>query len=225
MGKKSTWIDQYKEETADLTNRTGRRCRCRMLSQFSCPILRLHHDILHNCCRSAATRVSLGGADGATSSNHLAASRTLPRKAAARRRGRLPLVAEEAVVGSWAVVAASAANLGLFGGRGEDPLILENYQDGIGRPSFPICFIYKQGGPEGWAGNSKFQVPPLRSRAGKERLWIMDPNVSDPNERPLGCRTQTSVTLHREASCWLGCPCHHRSWNWQTHTGLYFIFT
>jgi hypothetical protein len=70
--------------------------------------------------------VSLRGADGATSSNHLAASRTLPRKAAARRRGRPPLVVEEAIVISQAVVVAYAADLGVFGGRGEDPLILEN---------------------------------------------------------------------------------------------------
>jgi hypothetical protein len=86
--------------------------------------------------------VSLEGANGATSLNHLAASRTLPRKAAARRRVRPPLLAED-------VVAASAADLGLFIGRGEDPLILENYQEGIGRQGFPLNFIYKRGGPEG----------------------------------------------------------------------------
>jgi hypothetical protein len=81
-------------------NRTGRRCRCRISSRFTCPTLRLQHDVLRNYCRSAVAQVSLGGADGATSLNHLAASRTLPRKAAARRRGRSPLVEEEAVVGS-----------------------------------------------------------------------------------------------------------------------------
>jgi hypothetical protein len=37
----------------------------------------------------------------------------------------------------------------------------------------------------------------------------------------LQCQTQTSMTLHREASCLLGCPCHHGSWNGQTHIGLY----
>jgi hypothetical protein len=125
--------------------------------------------------------VRLGRADGATSLNHLAASRTLPRKATTRRRGRPSLVAEEAVVGSLAAVAASAADLGLFGNRGEGPLILENYQEGLG-DLVSLCFIYKRGGPEGGAGNSKFQVPPLWSKAGNERLWIMD-----TNERPLGC--------------------------------------
>jgi hypothetical protein len=98
MGKQSNSIDQYREETVELTNRTGRRSR--MPSRFSSPTLRLQHDVLRNCNRSAAARVSLGGADGATISNHLAASRTLPRKAVARRRGRLPLVAKEAIVGS-----------------------------------------------------------------------------------------------------------------------------
>jgi hypothetical protein len=187
-----------------------------MSSRFSSPILCLQHDVLHNYCRFAATKASLRGDDEATSSNHLVASRTLPRKASAHRRGRPPLIEEEAITDSWAVVAAPTTDLGLFGGRGEDPLILEIYQEGIGRPSFPLCFIYKRGGLDGWAGNSKFQVPPLWSRAGNERLWIMD-----PNERPLGCWTQTLVTLRIEASCWLGCPCHHRSWNWQTHKRLY----
>jgi hypothetical protein len=71
-------------------------------------------------------------------------------------------------------------------------------------------------------------LPPLQrvwipngEYARNDRLWIMDPNVNDPNERPLGCRTQTSLTLCKEATCWLGCPCHHGSWNEQTHTGLY----
>jgi hypothetical protein len=71
-----------------------------MPSRFSSQALRLQHDVLRNCCRSAAARVSLGGADGAMSLNHLATSRMLLRKAAARRRGRPPLVAEEAVIGS-----------------------------------------------------------------------------------------------------------------------------
>jgi hypothetical protein len=71
-----------------------------MSFRFSSPTLRLKHDFLRNCCRSAAARVSLGGADRATCLNHLAASRTLSRKAAAGRRGMLPLVAEEAVIGS-----------------------------------------------------------------------------------------------------------------------------
>jgi hypothetical protein len=41
-----------------------------------------------------AARVSLGGVDGATSLNHLADLRMLPRKVTARR-GRPPLVEEE----------------------------------------------------------------------------------------------------------------------------------
>jgi hypothetical protein len=53
---------------------------------------------------------------------------------------------------------------------------LKNYQEGIGSL-----------GPEGWAWNSKFQVLPLRSGAGNQRLWIMDPNISNQNRRPLGC--------------------------------------
>jgi hypothetical protein len=79
-----------------------------------------------------AAKVSLREADEAMSLNHLAASRTLPRNAAARRRGRPPLVVEEAVVDCYATVATSSADLDLFGGRGEDPLILKNYQEGIG---------------------------------------------------------------------------------------------
>jgi ligand-binding sensor domain-containing protein len=71
-----------------------------MSSQFSSLTWRLEHNVLRNCYRSAAGRVSLGGADGATSYNHLVASRALPRKATTRRRGRPPLIAEEAVVGS-----------------------------------------------------------------------------------------------------------------------------
>jgi hypothetical protein len=64
------------------------------------PDLAPSNDVLRNCCRFAAASVSLGGAGRSTSLNHLAASRMLPRKAAARRRGRLPLVAKEVVVGS-----------------------------------------------------------------------------------------------------------------------------
>jgi hypothetical protein len=71
-----------------------------MPSRFSNPTLLLQHDVLRNCCRSAAAMVSLGGADGAMSLNHLAASRMLPRKVAAHTRGRMPLVADEAVIGS-----------------------------------------------------------------------------------------------------------------------------
>jgi hypothetical protein len=156
-----------------------------MSSQFSSPTLRLEHDVLCNYCRSAVARVSLGGADRATSLNHLAASRTLPRKDTGRRRGNPPLVAEEALV-----VARSSL---LF-----PPQI---YQEGIGRPGFPLWFICKQGGLEGGAGNSKFEVPPLWSKAGNERVWIMDSNVIDSNERPFGCQTQMPVTLRREESC------------------------
>jgi hypothetical protein len=68
MGKQSNSIDQYREETADLTNTTGRRCQ--MSSWFSSPTLRLQN-VLRNYCRTATARVSLGGADGATSLNHL----------------------------------------------------------------------------------------------------------------------------------------------------------
>jgi hypothetical protein len=71
-----------------------------MSSRFSSPTLPLHHNVLRNYFRSAAARVSIGEADGASSLNHLVASRLLPRKAAARKRGRPLLVAEEAVVGS-----------------------------------------------------------------------------------------------------------------------------
>jgi hypothetical protein len=71
-----------------------------MLSRFSSPPLQLQHDVLHNYCGSIAARVSLGGADGAMSLNQLAASMMLLRKATGHRRGRSPLVGEEAVVGS-----------------------------------------------------------------------------------------------------------------------------
>jgi hypothetical protein len=98
MQKKSNSIDQYREETVDLMNSTGRRCR--KTSRFSSPTLHLQHDVLRDCSRSAAAKVSLEGANGATSLNNLAASRTLLRKAAARRRGRPPAVAEEDVIGS-----------------------------------------------------------------------------------------------------------------------------
>jgi hypothetical protein len=71
-----------------------------MSSRFSSSTLLLEHNVLRNCCRYADARVNLGGANGATSLNHLAASRTLMRKVVGRRRGKSPLVAEEAVVGS-----------------------------------------------------------------------------------------------------------------------------
>jgi hypothetical protein len=98
MGKQFNWIDQYREEAVDLMNRKERRCR--MQSRFSSLTLHLEHEVLCNYCRSAASRVSLEAANGVMSLNHLAASRTLPRKAAARSRGRSPLVAEEVIVGS-----------------------------------------------------------------------------------------------------------------------------
>jgi hypothetical protein len=176
MGKQSNWVNQYRKDTTDLTNRKGRRCR--MSSQFSSPTLRLEHDVLCNYCRSAVARVSLGGADRATSLNHLAASRTLPRKDTGRRRGNPPLVAEEALV-----VARSSL---LF-----PPQI---YQEGIGRPGFPLWFICKQGGLEGGAGNSKIWSPSIVVQSGKRKsldhglkrhwlkrktVWVSDPNASD----------------------------------------------
>jgi hypothetical protein len=67
------------------------------------------------------------------------------RKPAARSRGGPPLVEEEGVVASVVALAISAADLlGLFGGREEDPLILE-LPGGMWAaypPGFPLCFIY-----------------------------------------------------------------------------------
>jgi hypothetical protein len=69
-----------------------------MSSRFSSPTLRFEHDVLRNCCRSTAAKVSQGGVDGATGLNHLAASGTLPRKATTCSRGRSTLVAEEVII-------------------------------------------------------------------------------------------------------------------------------
>jgi hypothetical protein len=51
------------------------------------------------------------------------------------------------------------------------------------------------------SGKLKISSPTFVIQRGKRKTLDHGPNVSDPNERPLGCRTQTSVTLGKEASC------------------------